>query len=180
MNYYRILPCDIANGPGVRVSLFVSGCNNECEGCFNPELWDFEAGKPYTDETAIGLLEMLNDENIAGISILGGDPIWQDDEGIRALRTLFLGVKLLYGKDIWLWTGYTWEDLMDMTSNTLDERASSIRRLIQYCDVVVDGPFEKDLANPSLVFRGSSNQRIIDVAATIKGGEIVLKEEYYQ
>ena len=147
MNYGAIRKTDIANGPGVRVSLFVSGCRNHCPGCFQPETWDFEYGQPFTKKTEKEIIKALRPSWIQGLSILGGDPM--EPENQKALLPLLKRLRVfLPGKDVWLYTGYRFEDV-------------SGSPLLPYVDVVVDGPFverEKDL---SLAFRGSRNQRII-------------------
>ena len=170
MNYSQLITCDTANGEGVRTSLFVSGCTNHCPGCFNQEAQDFNYGKLYTQDTENMLLESINHSYISGLSILGGDPLCQDDAGLIALNSLALKVHSL-GKTVWLWTGFKWEDF-NFTNNF-----SLQSLLLSACDVVVDGPFieaEKDL---SLAFRGSRNQRIIDVRKTLGKGEIILYKE---
>ena len=147
MNYGAIKKVDIANGPGVRVSLFVSGCRNHCKGCFQPETWDFDYGQPFTKETEKEIIKALRPSWIQGLSILGGDPM--EPENQEALLPFLQRVKKeLLEKDVWLYTGYRLEDVTNLP-------------LLSYVDVVVDGPFieaEKDI---SLAFRGSRNQRII-------------------
>jgi len=147
MNYGKIKKVDIANGPGVRVSLFVSGCRNHCPGCFNPETWDFDYGQPFTRKTEKEIIKALRLSWIQGLSILGGDPM--EPENQRALLPLLKRIRaFLPEKDVWLYTGYCLEDV-------------SSSPLLPYVDVIVDGPFieaEKDI---SLAFRGSRNQRII-------------------
>ena len=170
MNYGRIIKYDIANGEGVRTSLFVSGCTNHCPGCFNQEAQDFNYGKLYTQDTENILLDCIKQPYISGLSILGGDPLCQDDMGLITLNFLARKVHSL-GKTVWLWTGFKWEDF-NFTNNF-----SLQSLLLSACDVVVDGPFieaEKDL---SLAFRGSRNQRIIDVRETLGKGEIILYKE---
>lgn len=170
MNYGRIIKYDVANGEGVRTSLFVSGCTNHCPGCFNQEAQDFNYGKLYTQDTENILLDCIKQPYISGLSILGGDPLCQDDMGLIALNFLAHKVHSL-GKTVWLWTGFKWEDF-NFTNNF-----SLQSLLLSACDVVVDGPFveaEKDL---SLAFRGSRNQRIIDVRETLGKGEIILYKE---
>lgn len=155
MNYAGIKKVDIANGPGVRVSLFVSGCRNHCPGCFNPETWDFDYGEPFTDETEEELIKALRPSWIQGLSILGGDPM--EPENQEALLPFLRRVKEeMPEKDIWLYTGYCIEDVADSS-------------ILPYVDVLVDGPFieaEKDI---SLAFRGSRNQRIIDLRENDNG-----------
>lgn len=149
MNYAGIKKVDIANGPGVRVSLFVSGCRNHCPGCFNPETWDFDYGEPFTDETEEELIKALRPSWIQGLSILGGDPM--EPENQAALLPLLRRVREeLPGKDVWLFTGYRLESV-------------SSSPLLDLVDVVVDGPFIETEKDISLAFRGSRNQRIIDL-----------------
>ena len=170
MNYSQLITCDTANGEGVRTSLFVSGCTNHCPGCFNQEAQDFNYGKLYTQDTENILLDCVKQPYISGLSILGGDPLCQDDMGLIILNFLAHKVHSL-GKTVWLWTGFKWEDF-NFTNNF-----SLQSLLLSACDVVVDGPFieaEKDL---SLAFRGSRNQRIIDVRKTLGKGEIILYKE---
>ena len=170
MNYSQLITCDTANGEGVRTSLFVSGCTNHCPGCFNQEAQDFNYGKLYTQDTENILLDCVKQPYISGLSILGGDPLCQDDMGLITLNFLTHKVHSL-GKTVWLWTGFKWEDF-NFTNNF-----SLQSLLLSACDVVVDGPFieaEKDL---SLAFRGSRNQRIIDVRKTLGKGEIILYKE---
>mgnify|MGYP000550831241 FL=1 len=170
MNYSQLITCDTANGEGVRTSLFVSGCTNHCPGCFNQEAQDFNYGKLYTQDTENILLDCIKQPYISGLSILGGDPLCQDDMGLITLDFLAHKVHSL-GKTVWLWTGFKWEDF-NFTNNF-----SLQSLLLSACDVVVDGPFieaEKDL---SLAFRGSRNQRIIDVRKTLGKGEIILYKE---
>lgn len=170
MNYSQLIACDTANGEGVRTSLFVSGCTNHCPGCFNQEAQDFSYGKLYTQDTENILLDCIKQPYISGLSILGGDPLCQDDMGLITLNFLAHKVHSL-GKTVWLWTGFKWEDF-NFTNNF-----SLQSLLLSACDVVVDGPFietEKDL---TLAFRGSRNQRIIDVRETLGKGEIILYKE---
>ena len=147
MNYGGIIKNDIANGPGVRVSLFVSGCRNHCPGCFQPETWDFDYGDPFTKETEKEILEALRPSWIQGLSILGGDPMEPENQEVlipfvRRLRAEFPT------KDIWLYTGYRLEDV-------------SGSPMLPYVDVIVDGPYIETEKDVRLAFRGSRNQRII-------------------
>lgn len=147
MNYAGIKKTDIANGPGVRVSLFVSGCRNRCPGCFNPETWDFAYGQPFTRKTEKEILKALRPSWIQGFSILGGDPM--EPENQRALLPLLKRIRIMLpGKDVWLYTGYRLEDVQSSP-------------LLPYVDVVVDGPFVESEKDMALAFRGSRNQRII-------------------
>lgn len=156
MHYSGIKNHDIANGPGFRVSLFVSGCRNRCKGCFNPETWSFTYGKEFTWETLHEIEKLLEDSNIRGLSILGGDPF--EPENREWIEVLCAYVKHnLAGKDIWVWTGYDWEDLRGLP-------------IMQYIDVLVDGKFEESLKDLRLHYRGSSNQRVIDIQESNKHG----------
>ncbi len=147
MNYGKIIRNDIANGPGLRVSLFVSGCRNRCKGCFNPETWAFDYGIPFTRETEDRIIAALRPSWIQGLSILGGEPM--EPENQEALLPFLERVRAeLPDKDIWLYTGYTYETL-------------SGSRLLSLADVLVDGPFIEAERDISLSFRGSRNQRII-------------------
>lgn len=160
MNYAAIKPIDIANGPGVRVSLFVSGCRNHCKGCFNREAWDFNYGQEFTFRTFLELDNALDPDYISGLSILGGDPI--EPENIEIVTGVCEAIKITNPcKSIWVYTGYLYEDIKDL-------------KIMNYIDVLVDGPFVEDLKDISLKFRGSSNQRIIDIHKTRNSGEIVL------
>ena len=147
MNYAGIKKVDIANGPGVRVSLFVSGCRNHCPGCFNPETWDFDYGEPFTDETEEELIKALRPSWIQGLSILGGDPM--EPENQEGLLPFLQRVKAeLPEKDVWLYTGYRLESVSDSP-------------MLDLVGVVVDGPYIEAEKDVSLAFRGSRNQRII-------------------
>lgn len=163
MNYATIKNLDIANGPGIRVSLFVSGCRRRCKGCFNSEAWDFEYGKKFTSLTTLELIKLLKNKHVAGLSILGGDPL--EPENRETAEEICWTVKYLFGdtKDIWMWTGYSWEDVNDL-------------ELMQYVDVLVDGPFVQELKDLRLPYCGSSNQRVIDVQKSFVSGEVVLWE----
>ena len=153
MNYGAIKTVDIANGPGVRVSLFVSGCRNHCPGCFQPETWDFTFGKPFTKETEDSIISALRPSWIQGLSILGGDPM--EPENQKELEPFLKRVREeLPDKDIWLYTGYLFESV-------------STSALLKYVDVVVDGPFVEKEKDAGLAFRGSRNQRIIRIKAGI-------------
>ncbi len=160
MNYANIKWTDIANGPGVRVSLFVSGCRNHCKGCFNPETWDFKYGKPFTLLTANKIIEALSPDHIEGLSVLGGDPF--ERENITVITTLCQLVKQKYPhKTIWVYTGYKYEDYRDL-------------EIMDYIEVLVDGGFDEKLKDISLRFKGSTNQRIIDVKASKLINKVVL------
>lgn len=168
MNYSNIIPCDTANGEGIRTSLFVSGCTNNCQGCFNKESQDFNYGKSYTKQTEKEILEYVSKPYIAGLSILGGDPLCQNVDGIKQLISLCIATKN-FSKSIWLWTGFTWKQCFD----DIHKQA-----LLSVCDIVVDGQFVESKKDLTLAFRGSSNQRIIDVKKTLDKGEVVLYNKY--
>lgn len=173
MNYAAIRNHDIANGEGVRISLFVSGCHFHCPGCFNPEAQSFAYGKRFDSETAEKIIEMVSEPVISGLSILGGDPLCQDVDGLLALSMLCNRVRFK-GKSIWLWTGFVWEDIFSLPCR--DTQHQYQKFLVADCDVVVDGPFKQELADRTLKWRGSSNQRIIDVQKSLCNHQIVLYE----
>lgn len=159
MYYGNIKPIDIANGTGVRVSLFVSGCRNHCKGCFQPETWDFCYGKPYTNETEVEIIKALSPDYISGLSVLGGDPF--EPENQRGLLPLLRKVKSTYpNKDVWVYTGYSLETLLSGRSHPC---CPETLEMLSYIDTLVDGRFEEKLKDISLQFRGSSNQRIINL-----------------
>lgn len=174
MNYAEIRNYDIANGEGVRTSLFVSGCTNHCPGCFNPEEQDFSFGKLYTQETVDQICELLKNPVTSGLSILGGDPLCQDENGIKSLMRLCFFTHAI-GKTVWLWTGFVWEDIFRNTG--LRSHRTIRQSLLCNCDVVVDGPFIQELSDRALKWRGSANQRVIDVDKTMASGKVVLYEE---
>lgn len=174
MNYSGIYSCDVANGLGCRVSLFVSGCNFHCEDCFNALQQDFNYGHKYTQETKEKLLELISRPYIKGLSILGGDPLWQDNDDLCQLIELCEDVHNL-GKDIWIWSGFTWEQIFPKV--TLDELSDNTlyqQNLIARTDVFIDGRFEKDKKDLTLKWKGSSNQRVIDVRKSLIENKIVL------
>ena len=168
MNYASIRTCDVANGEGVRVTLFVSGCTHRCKGCFNPDQWDFAYGEPFTREVEDGLLESLAPDFISGLSVLGGEPM--EPENQRALLPFLRRVRERFGtgKTIWVYTGCVLEELLPGPRNRNDApplssrwRTEATDELLSLVDVLVDGPFVEELKDISLQFRGSSNQRII-------------------
>ena len=168
MNYGEIKNCDIANGIGVRVSLFVSGCTHHCKGCFNPMTWDFGYGKPFDDPTQDKLLEMLSPVYIRGLSLLGGEPMEPDNQ--RALLPFVKKVRERFPhKDIWCYSGYTFEELTGKSR----ARCECTDELLGSIDVLIDGEFVLEKKNISLAFRGSENQRIIDLKKTLAQGRIV-------
>lgn len=173
MNYASIRNNDIANGEGVRVSLFVSGCNFHCPGCFNQEAQDFEYGNQFTNETKEEIIKMVSEPTISGLSILGGDPMCQDFKGITHLLALCNRVHML-GKTVWIWSGYTFSELYERIPGTRCPKNGLMRYFLMCTsDVFVDGPFIQELADRKLVWRGSSNQRVIDVKASLRSGFVV-------
>lgn len=173
MHYGEIKNCDIANGIGVRVSLFVSGCTNYCEGCFQPETWDFNYGNDFTEETENRILEMLAPDYICGLTVLGGEPF--EPENQRVLVDFLRKVRRKYPeKSIWCFTGFTLEMLETEGTHCHCEATEEMLSLI---DVVVDGRFDKNKKNISLRFRGSENQRLIDLNLTRECGTLTLWNE---
>lgn len=172
MHYAKIKNYDIANGPGIRVSLFVSGCTHQCKGCFNPETWDFDYGTPFTEKTIAEILEMLAKPQVAGLSLLGGEPMEKSNQ--ESLLSLVEKAKEFYpSKSIWCYTGYDFEnDIMERMYTAY----SVTKRLLSYIDIMVDGKFIEELKNINLRFRGSSNQRIIRVKETLESGKLLLWE----
>ena len=170
MNYGEIKNYDIANGEGVRVSLFVSGCTHHCKNCFNPETWSFEYGKPFTKETEDYIIECLSPDYIDGLSLLGGEPF--EPQNQEVLLPFLRKVKNeLPNKNIWCYTGYLFDRELLSESRARCEFTDEMLSLI---DVLVDGEFVQALHDISLAFRGSSNQRIIDVQKSLETGEIKL------
>lgn len=157
MYYGSIKSYDIADGPGVRVSLFVSGCRHHCKGCFNAETWDFEYGKPYTKETEDEIIRMLKDEYIQGLTVLGGEPF--EPENQPEVTKLLKRVKEVYPKkDIWCYSGYLYD--VDMQKGGCAYTAVT-EEMLSCIDVLVDGEFKEELKDITLLFRGSRNQRLI-------------------
>ncbi|MBQ8826392.1 MAG: anaerobic ribonucleoside-triphosphate reductase activating protein [Oscillospiraceae bacterium] len=172
MNYGEIKNFDIANGEGVRVSLFVSGCTHQCKGCFNPETWDFSYGKPYTKQTEDSIIEMLKFDYTDGLSLLGGEPFEPDNQ--RELVKLLHRVKMeCPDKTVWCYTGYLFDEELLKDSRA---RCGYTDEMLSMIDVLVDGEFMEELKDITLSFKGSSNQRIIDVKASLAKGETVLYE----
>lgn len=169
MNYAEIKYCDIANGAGVRTSLFVSGCRHCCPGCFNGEAQNFDYGKPFDDETAKRIIDSCRPDYVSGLTLLGGEPM--EPENQTALLPFLQQFRNeLPNKTVWCYSGSTWEELFDSSSYHTD----CTEALLSCLDVLVDGPFVQHLHEVTLRFRGSSNQRIIDVPATLQSGQIVL------
>lgn len=162
MRYAQIRRYDVTNGPNVRCTLFVSGCTNNCEGCFNSELSDFNYGNIWTPETEDMFISYVKDDNIFGVNILGGDPMAQTMD--NSLLSLMKRIKFETGKSIWLWSGYTFEEIVE-DSKKLE--------LLKCVDVLIDGKFILSKRDLNLKYRGSSNQRVIDVKKTLSNNEIV-------
>jgi len=174
MNYAEIKYFDIANGPGVRTSLFVSGCTHRCKGCFNVVAWDFNYGKPFTEEVEEEILKSLEPYYVAGLTLLGGEPFEHANQ--QGLLPLLRKVKERFpDKNIWAFSGYLFdEDMLGKMCKEWDET----REMLSYIDVLVDGKFVEELKNLNLKFKGSSNQRTIDVKKSLESGETVLLEGY--
>ena len=164
MRYNKIRKMDIADGPGVRVSIFMQGCTFNCKNCFNPETHDFSGGKEFTDDTIARVLELCENENIEGLSILGGEPMHPKNiEGTTKLAKKFK--EKFPSKNIWVWTGFLFDkDLKD-------------KEVMKYIDVLVDGQYVDELHDPKLKWKGSSNQRVIDVQESLKQNEVVLSNK---
>lgn len=170
MRYGAIKKRDIANGPGVRVVLFVSGCTHHCKGCFQPQTWDFNYGEEYTAETEQELIDALVPDFIDGLTLLGGEPF--EPENQKELITLLRRLrKELPQKTVWAFSGYTFEELTGKTESRA--RCEVTDEMLSLVDVLVDGEFQLDKRNISLQFRGSENQRLIDLPQTFQNGEIV-------
>ena len=174
MNYATIKPRDIANGPGVRVSLFVSGCTHRCPGCFNEEAWDFDYGQPFDQSTIDEILGLLQPDYVQGLTLLGGEPF--DPRNQPAIVELLRQIKAKYpNKSIWAFTGYLFD--RDILPGRLGV-STITREYLSHLDVLVDGPFIQARKNLTLRFRGSDNQRLIDVPASLSRGEVVLWQDW--
>ena len=173
MNYATIKRRDISNGPGVRVSLYVSGCRNHCKNCFNPETWDFKYGEPFTREVQNSIIKGMEPSYIKGFTLLGGDPF--EPENAKVLAPFMEKLRAKYPeKPLWCFTGYDYEaDLLTGKQGDLD----TVMRILKTLDVLVDGKFVEELKDLNLLFRGSSNQRIILVQPSLEEDEVVLWDE---
>lgn len=170
MFYSDIKTCDIANGPGVRVTIFVSGCTHHCKGCFNEVTWNFQYGREFTEDTIEEILQALAPDYITGLTLLGGDPLEYVNQ--KGLLPLVRAVKEQYPqKDIWCYSGYLFDEQI---VKDFCNRWEETRELLGYLDVLVDGKFIEEQKNISLQFKGSENQRIIRVQESLKSGQIVL------
>ena len=160
MRYNLIRKMDISNGPGVRVSIFMQGCHFHCKNCFNPETWDFKGGKEFTDETIEKVLDLCEKSEVKGLSILGGEPM--HPENIEGTTKLAKAFKEKYPeKNVWAWSGFKFEDLKN-------------KEVLKYIDILVDGNYKDELHDPTLKWKGSSNQRVVDVQKSIENGKISL------
>lgn len=169
MNYGNIKTCDVSNGIGVRVSLFVSGCTHHCKGCFNAETWDFTYGQPFTEETERFLFSELSKSYITGLSVLGGEPF--EPENQRVLLPFLHRMRESFPeKTIWVYSGYTWEELTGESR----ARCEATGEMLSLLNVLVDGEFVEARKDISLRFRGSDNQRILDVPASLVAGQAIL------
>lgn len=174
MYYGEIKKFDVADGPGIRVSLFVSGCRNHCKGCFQPETWDFCFGHPYTEETEKEILASLSPGYVQGLTILGGEPFEPENQAV--ILPLLRKVRSSYpSKDIWIFSGYRLDD--EILKKGVHPNTEYSEEILSLIDVLVDGRFVEEKRNLSLIFRGSENQRLIDVRKTLSSGEVVLWDE---
>ena len=163
MRYNKIRKMDISDGPGIRVSIFTQGCSFNCKNCFNPETHDFNGGQEFTDDTIEHILNLCDDDNVRGLSILGGEPMHPNNvEGTTKLAKAFKA--RFPNKDVWMWSGFSYD------------RDLRGKEALKYVDVLVDGQYVDALRNPALKWKGSSNQRVINVQKSMKEGKIVLEE----
>lgn len=175
MNYAEVKYCDIANGTGVRTVLFVSGCRNRCEGCFQPETWEFSYGKPFTEEVEDALISSLAPSYIRGLTLLGGDPMEPENQAallpfLRRVKEAYPGGALGAEKDIWAYTGYVLDRDLILGGKCHTEHTDE---LLSYLDVLVDGPFLAKEKSLMLTFKGSANQRVLDCKRFVASGELV-------
>lgn len=176
MNYAAIKTYDIANGPGVRTTVFVSGCTRHCKECFQPQTWDFDYGEPFTQEVMAHILAELAPPYIAGLTVLGGEPF--EPKNQSGVAELVRQVRAAYPqKSIWAFTGYLLDE--ELLAGKIGD-VSLVRQILSDLDVLVDGPFRIELKDLALRFRGSSNQRLIDMKKTLESGTVVLWDDGYQ
>ena len=161
MNFAQIRKYDVANGPGIRTTIFVTGCTHKCHNCFNEDYQDFDFGDPWTQQETDEVIEDLKLDEVRGLTILGGEPFQNEVDLLQVLRDIKKEVQ----KDIWIFSGYTYEEIL---------KDQDKKKLLEECDVLVDGRFVEALKDLSLRFRGSSNQRIIDVQKSLESNEVVL------
>ena len=165
MRYNKIRKMDVSNGPGIRVSIFLQGCEFHCKNCFNPETWSFKSGKEFNDDTINKILELADKETISGLSILGGEPMHPKNiEGTIELAKKFK--EKFPTKTVWVWSGFLYDDVLKRNPEIFD-----------YIDVMVDGQYVDELYDPTLRWKGSSNQRVIDIKKTKKSGKVVLNTD---
>lgn len=160
MRYAKIRSQDIANGPGIRVSIYVQGCSRHCKNCFNPETWDFNGGRIFNRRVKEQFLALAEEKMIVGFSILGGEPLQQGKDMLDLVKSM---KERFPNKTIWMWTGYKYEELDDQQ-----------REIVSYIDTLIDGAFIEEEKCPGKRFKGSNNQRIIDVKKNLESGEIIL------
>ena len=178
MNYEKIDKCSVSNGLGVRTVLWVSGCDIHCHNCHNQSTWDFNSGIPFTEETMQELLYDLSKPYIKGCTLSGGHPL--APQNLSEVYKIVKRVKMVFpDKDIWIYTGYTWEQIIKMDKSYEDYEVNSPSPLdiVKLCDILVDGAYVDELRDISLAFKGSSNQRIIDIPKTLEKNEVVLWQE---
>lgn len=174
MNYADIKKIDVANGEGVRVSVFVSGCNHHCKGCFNQCAWDFNYGKEFSEKEEQQIIDYMNHDYISGLSLLGGEPL--EPRNQEGLLPLVKKVKEKFpNKNIWCYTGFDFEK--DVLGKMAKDNETT-RELLKYIDVIVDGKFEEDKRDLKLQFRGSSNQKIVDVKKSLQTGKVIKENQY--
>lgn len=174
MNYTDIKKIDVANGEGVRVSVFVSGCNHHCKGCFNQCAWDFNYGKEFSEKEEQQIIDYMNHDYISGLSLLGGEPL--EPRNQEGLLPLVKKVKKKFpNKNIWCYTGFDFEK--DVVGKMAKDNETT-RELLKYIDVIVDGKFEEDKRDLKLQFRGSSNQKIVDVKKSLQTGKVIKENQY--
>jgi anaerobic ribonucleoside-triphosphate reductase activating protein len=174
MNYADIKKIDVANGEGVRVSVFVSGCNHHCKGCFNQCAWDFNYGKEFSEKEEQQIIDYMNHDYISGLSLLGGEPL--EPRNQEGLLPLVKKVKKKFpNKNIWCYTGFDFEK--DVVGKMAKDNETT-RELLKYIDVIVDGKFEEDKRDLKLQFRGSSNQKIVDVKKSLQTGKVIKENQY--
>ena len=175
MNYIKISKYDTANGIGIGVVLWVSGCSCRCHSCHNPQTWDFNAGQPFTEDTMQELLDALNKPYISRLTLSGGHPL--ESQNLETVYQIVKTVKEKFSnKKIWLYTGYTWEEILNNDRENKRANTNSISPfdIVRCCNILVDGKYEKDKRDISLAFAGSSNQRVIDIQKSFKQNKVVL------
>lgn len=181
MNYHLIKTDDMLNGSGLRVVLFMSGCSHRCSSCHNPETWDAKSGKEFDEEALVKVFEQMDKDYISGLTLSGGDPLYKDN--LKDVLSLCERVKEVYGdsKTIWIYSGYTWEDIYSYSGVVVDEITAKVyedymlrRRILSLCDVFVDGRFEQDKEDINYPWAGSTNQKVIDVQRSLEAGSVIL------